>query len=197
MGWEQWLVVVSMCISASGMIFYIRDMAKGTTRPNLVSFGLWAAAPIIAAGAGYFGGADIWPTLRTLMSGLVPTGICIAAFVLHNKFWKISWFDVVCGMFSLGALGAWLLASSHEMAVVLAVLSDVWATVPTLMKAWSHPKTETGMTYVTSFTASILVFPAIPDHSIVNIAFPLYLFFGNGLLLLVVFRKKIKKFFAF
>lgn len=44
------LVVLSAIISLSGAFAYIRDMFRGKSKPNLVTWGLWAFAPLVATG---------------------------------------------------------------------------------------------------------------------------------------------------
>ncbi len=76
---------------------------------------------------------------------------------------------------------------------MLAALADLLATIPTLVKAWRFPQTETLYTYfVGLFTASI-VLPAIPVWNIENAAFQLYLLVANTALFIVVLRGYFRK----
>lgn len=187
------LVLMSLGISFVGMSLYIRDMLRGTTKPNLISYAMWASAPLVGAAAALFAGADWWGTARIVMSGLVPAIVLCTALFLPQAYWKLSAFDFICGVFSLLALGVWLIAGSPTYAVLIAAIGDAAATFPTLRKAWFHPETETGMTYVLGFIAALIVFPAIPEFTIVNASFQIYLLSANCALLLVVYRKKIFK----
>lgn len=45
MSFVHWLVMVSAAVSIGGASAYIRDTLKGTTKPNRVSWFLWALAP--------------------------------------------------------------------------------------------------------------------------------------------------------
>lgn len=163
-------------------------MIKGRTKPNLVSFGMWASAPLIGAGAALSGGADVWATSRILMSGLVPGAVFITAMFVRQAYWKLTLFDALCGAFSVIALFAWLYVGSPITAVLLAVLGDVAATVPTLVKSWKFPETETGKTYLLGLVASLLALPAIPVWDIVNSSFQIYLVSANIALVIVVYR---------
>lgn len=152
---------------------------------------MWASAPLIGAGAALSGGADTWATSRILMSGLVPSAVFITALLIRTAYWKLNTFDILCGVFSLCALIAWLFAGSPVVAVLLSVMGDVAATIPTLVKGWKYPETETGKTYVFGLIASLLALPAIPVWDVVNASFQLYLVAANVLLALVVYRKLI------
>lgn len=191
--WQHWLVLLSVGISLTGGIAYIRDMARGKSKPNLVTWGLWAFAPLIATGAALSAEADAWSTVRIFMSGFGPLLVFLAAFVVRQGFWKLGPFDYACGALSLVALGAWLIADSPVLAILLAAIADLFATLPTVLKAWKHPETETLYTYfVGLFTASIVI-PAIPSWTIENAAFQVYLLLANITLFAIVLRGHLRR----
>lgn len=181
-------MLVSALVGLSGTFAYIRDMFRGKSKPNLITWGLWAFAPLIATGAALSASADVWSTVRIFMSGFGPFLVFLFAFVVRQGYWKLSKFDYICGILSLIALGTWLLADSPVLAILLAAIADLFATLPTLFKAWKHPETETLYTYLVGiFTASIVI-PAIPVWNIENAAFQIYLLIANTALFVVVLR---------
>jgi len=184
----HWLVILSTVLSLSGSFAYIRDMFRGKSKPNLVTWGVWAFAPLIATGAALSASADIWATVRIFMSGFGPLLIFIFAFIVPQSYWKLSKFDFACGGLSLIALFAWLGANSPVLAILLAAIADLLATLPTIIKAWKYPETETVYTYfIGLFTASIVI-PAILVWNIENSAFQIYLLIANTSLFLIVMR---------
>lgn len=184
----HWLVLLSAAISLSGAFAYIRDMFRGKSKPNLVTWGLWGFAPLIATGAALAAGADNWSTIRIFMSGFGPLLVFLAAFLVRQGYWKLSKSDYACGGLSLIALGAWLLADSPVSAILLAAMADLFATLPTIFKAWRFPETETLYTYFAGFFTATIVIPAIPVWNIENAAFQVYLLIANTALFLVVLR---------
>lgn len=188
----HWLVLASAAISLSGAAAYIRDMFRGKSKPNLITWGLWGFAPLIATGAALSAHADNWATVRIFMSGFGPLLVFLSAFIVRRGFWKLSAFDFVCGALSLVALLAWLGAHSPVLAILLAAIADMCATLPTIVKAWKFPETETLYTYfVGLFTASIVI-PAIPIWNIENAAFQVYLLIANTALCFIVLRGYIR-----
>ena len=184
----HWLVVLSAGLSLSGSFAYIRDMFRGKSKPNLVTWGLWAFAPLIATGAALSASADIWATVRIFMSGFGPLLVFISAFLAPQSYWKLSFFDYACGILSLVALVSWLGADSAMLAILLAAIADLLATFPTIIKAWKYPETETVYTYLIGlFTASIVI-PAIPVWNIENSAFQIYVLIANASLFAIVMR---------
>lgn len=189
----HWLVIVSALISLSGAFAYIRDMLGGKTKPNLVTWGLWALAPMLATGAAISARADLWATGRIFMSGFGPLLITITALFVSQSYWKLSLFDYLCGFLSLIALGVWLLSGSPVYAILLLALADLFATLPTIIKAWRYPSTETAYTYLVGLFSASIIIPAIPVWNIQNSAFQIYLVIANTCLFLTVFRKYILK----
>jgi hypothetical protein len=194
LSWQHWLVLISFVISLIGGIAYLRDMFAGRSKPNLVSWGLWALAPLIATGAAISAGADTWGTARVFMSGFVPFSIFAFGLFVRQSYWKLTKFDFFCGALSLVALGAWLIADAPVTAILLAVGADFLACIPTISKALKSPETETALTFFMGLTASVITVPAIPVWTIENIAFQAYLIGINLILFgVVAYGKFLKK----
>lgn len=139
----HWLIILSAALSLSGAYTYIRDIFRGKTKPNLVSWGLWSVAALIATGAAISANADGWATVRIFVAGFTPLLISIAALMAPQSYWKLTKFDFACGALSVVALGFWLLAGQPILAILLAAIADLFALIPTITKAWKHPETET------------------------------------------------------
>ena len=189
MTFPQLLVVVSVLLMVWGAYDYLRDTLAGKTKPNRVSWSLWALAPLISLGAAFDADADVWASIRVLVGGIVPAVIFLASFINKNSYWRLGRFDWFCGGLSLAALVFWQLADSPLVAVLLATAANTLATVPTLVKAWNYPETESRLIFITSFISAILIIPAIPVWTIANSAFQIGLMLTTGALLVAIYRK--------
>ena len=189
MTFPQILVVVSVLLMVWGAYDYLRDTLAGKTKPNRVSWSLWALAPLISLGAAFDADADVWASIRVLVGGVVPAVIFLASFINKNSYWRLGRFDWFCGGLSLAALVFWQLADSPLVAVLLATAANTLATVPTFVKAWNYPETESRLIFITSFISAILIIPAIPVWTIANSAFQIGLMLTTGALLVAIYRK--------
>ncbi len=72
---------------------YIRDTLIGKTKPNLVSWSMWALAPLIGTGAAIFAHADLWATVRIFLAGFIPLLVIVASFANKQSYWKLGLFD--------------------------------------------------------------------------------------------------------
>lgn len=185
----HWLVIISALINILGACAYIRDTLSGRTQPNRVSWSLWALSPLIGTAAALSAGADIWATIRVFLAGFLPLLVFLASFVNRRSFWKITVFDFACGVLSVLALTLWLTIDAARLAILCSVAADGCAGLPTLIKAWKYPETETGATYAASFVSLVLILPAIPEWNIENAAFQIHLLVASLLLLFTTYRK--------
>jgi len=187
----HWLVVVSVIVSLAGSCAYIIDTLKGKSKPNRVSWFIWATAPLIGTAAALSAHADFWATTRIFMSGFVPLLVFIVSFINPKSYWKLTKFDFTCGICSVVAIVLWLVVNQPVLAILFAALGDCLASIPTIAKAWKYPETESGLTFVAGFFATLLVLPSITVWNIENSAFQIYLLTVNVILLYAIYRKRI------
>lgn len=116
--------------------------------------------------------------------------VVVASFVNQQSYWKVTNFDLLCGAISLSALYLWAVEDSPRAALVLAVIGDGFAALPTLIKAWRYPHTETGACHVATFISAVLVMPAIPEWNLENAAFQVYMALLYLSISLAIFRRK-------
>jgi hypothetical protein len=183
------LVIISTLLMLWGGYSYFRDTVAGRTKPNRVSWFLWALAPLVSLGAAFSADADIWASVRVLVGGVVPAVIFLGSFVNRKSYWQLTRFDWFCGGLSLTALLFWQLTSSPLIAVLLATAANTFASIPTFIKAWNFPETETRLIFINSFLSAVLIIPAIPVWNIANSAFQIGLMLTTGAVLVAVYRK--------
>lgn len=187
----HWLVILSSLISLSGGISYVRGINRGDAKPNLVTWFMWALAPLIGVGAAISAHADLWGVVRIFLAGFIPLMVIFAVFNNPRSYWKLTTFDFLCGACSLIALIIWLVIDKPVIAVLFAAIGDAFAGLPTITKAWKHPETENGLTYVASLVSVCLVLPSIQIWNIENSSFQIYLLIVNIILIYSVYRKRI------
>ncbi|MBN1779328.1 MAG: hypothetical protein JW816_03870 [Candidatus Buchananbacteria bacterium] len=189
---EAWLVIISSIISLTGIATYIRDTIASRSKPNLVTWSLWAMAPFIGTAAALAAHQANLSTVRVFLAGFAPFLVVVTSLFNPKSYWKLTRFDFTCGAISVLAIIAWLGLGSTQWAVALAVAADGLALLPTLRKAWNFPETETGLTFLAGLISTIIVMPLIPRWDIENSAFQIYLLVANSLLVLFIYRKKLK-----
>ncbi len=194
MTFAHFLVIISAIISAGGASLYIRDTLRGKTKPNRVTWSMWALAPLLGTGAALAAHADMWATVRIFLAGFLPLIVFLASFINRKSYWRSSVFDLLCGGCSGVAILVWIILDAPRLAILFTAIADGFATLPTFIKAWKFPETETGVTYIAGLIALVLVIPSIPTWNIENSAFQIYLFMANTSIIVAVYRKRFLRF---
>jgi hypothetical protein len=186
---SYWPVILGSLVNLAGTSNYIRNTIKGETKPNRMTWLMWSIAPMIGTAAALSSGVT-WATLPVFMAGLMPFLVFLASFVSPNSYWKLEQFDYVCGGLAVLALVLWYVTSNPNIAIVFAIASDLSAAVPTIIKCWKYPETETASGFTASAFNNLMSFFVITQWNFANIAFPLYLILVNTVLAFPVVRKK-------
>jgi len=188
----QYLVFLGAAVNIFGVFYYIKDILRGKTKPNRVTWLMWSVAPLIATVAALSNGVS-WAVLPVFMAGFCPFLVLIASFVNPNSYWKLGTLDYVCGFLSVLALILWGITKEANIAIMLAIASDGIAVVPTLVKAWKHPESESVIAYTTGLFNALTSFVAIKLWSFSELAFPIYLVIATSSLIFSVWHRKIFK----
>ena|SRR3989344_4499407 len=186
----QYIVFLGAGIQFLGGAAYVRDTLRGRTQPNRVTWFLWMVAPFIGTAAAVTDGVG-WVILPVFMAGFVPLLVFVSSFINKRAYWKLGIFDYGCGAFSVLALILWVLTQEPLVAIIFAIIADGFAALPTLVKSWNHPETETIWPYATTIVGAFLGFLAVKTWSISEYAFSVYLIFICGAILLAIWRERL------
>lgn len=173
-----------------GYFYYLKDIFHGQNRPNLISWSLWALGPIIGAFFQIKAGAG-WSALPTFMAGFGPLVVVFVSLWNKNAYWKITTLDIVCGIFALLALALYVLTHNLGISIIFAILSDVWAAIPTIVKSWKSPANESPQPYFVGIITNTIGLLIIKNWVFSIYSFGIYLVMINLTLIFCIYRKKI------
>jgi hypothetical protein len=148
-------VVAGAVIGFLGGLSYLAGTLRGTVQPNRVSWFMWSLAPLVAFAAEVHQGVGL-QSLTTFMVGFTPLLIFLASFANRKSAWRLTWGDLCCGGLSLAGLGLWCVTRAGNMAIVFAILADGLAAIPTLVKAYVAPESESYLGFL-AFAASAAI----------------------------------------
>lgn len=170
----HFLIILGSALNLMGTIYYMVSMSRGGAKPNRVTWFLWALAPLIGFSAALWEGAR-WSAIPILSAGLGPLFIFSYSFFVKSAYWKLTQLDYVCGALSLLALIVWFFTKNGSYAIFLMIITDGLAAVPTYIKAWKHPKTESDATFYGALLGSVAALLLVEDWRFAEYGFPLYL----------------------
>ncbi len=192
-------IILGAILSFYGGLSYLIDTLKGKTKPNRVSWFLWALAPAIAFAAEIDKGVGL-TSLMTFMAGFNPLLIVIASFVNKKAYWKLSKMDYFYGAISIFAIIIWKLTGEGNLAIFFAILADAFASIPTIIKSYRQPETENSTIFLFAMINSGITLLTIKVWSFAHWSFPAYIFILCALIyalvkfkLGVLINSKIKK----
>jgi hypothetical protein len=84
----------------------------------------------------------------------------------------------------------WALTDNPNLAILFSLAADLFAGIPTVIKSYKHPETESWIAYAISALGFGMGVLAIQTFTFENYAFISYLFLMNGLLALLAARKQ-------
>ena|SRR3989338_8742785 len=186
------IVYLGIVANIIGYIYYFRDIFRGGTKPNLVSWFLWMLGPFIGVFFQLKAGAGL-SALPVFMAGLGPLIVIIVCILRKNSIWKIGILDTICGLLALAALIFYMLTHNLGISILFAILSDLLAAIPTIVKTWKFPETETIGPYLSGVFANTLGLLIIKNWIFSIYSFSLYFILLNLTIIFCIYRKKIFK----
>ena len=178
-------VILGAAIGAVGQGLYVLDTVRGETQPNRVTWLLWAIAPLLAFAVEIHSGVGL-RSLMTFMVGFGPLCVFVASFVNPASFWEITRLDYVCGALSVLGTAGWLVTRHGMVALVAALTADGLAGVPTVVKAWRVPESESANVYLGGIANAGITLLTVDRVTTAVVAFPIYILVVATLLFVLV-----------
>lgn len=189
---SEWLIIGSALLVFAGSLSYLCDTLAGKVRPNRTSWLLWSVAPLIAFSAEINHGVGL-SALMTFIVGFGPLVVFVGSFFNRDAAWSFSKLDIFCGSFSVVGVVLWQVTGSGILAILLSIAADTLASVPTLVKAYSRPESESALVYFIWSISAATTLLTLDVWQPAAFAFPLYIFvLGIVLTLLITLRSRTK-----
>ena len=185
---ENWGYVAAV-LNLLGTVTYLIDTVKGKARPNRVTWFVLSIAPLVAFASMLSQQVSVAQAAMTLSAGLSPLLIFVTTFLVKHPAWKIQRFDIACGALSVLGIVVWWLTGKGNVAIVFSILADGLAFLPTLIKGYKHPETESPWTFIVGVFACVLAALTISTWDFQHAGFPVYLIIANALAVLFIYGK--------
>ncbi len=186
-----YIIIFTTFLSTFTGIIYIKNTLKWQTKPNRITWGIWATAPLIASIAMYFSQGFNWNILPVFMAWFMPLLIFLSSFVNKKSYWKLHTFDYICLFSAILALVLWWITNNPLLAIIFSILADFFAALPLIIKIYKIPETETVSPFIAWLFANLSAFLVITEWKIEEYLFSLYLVIICSVLILAYFWKRI------
>lgn len=157
---------------------YVVSTLRGQVHPNRITWALWATSAAIGAAAQWSMAVDPATVAFTAALSLMPLAVVVATFIAPpgEPDPGVSWqrrVDITCAAISGTALVAWV--ASGATALVLSIVADGVAAVPTVVQAWRRPRQDSLWPYAGGLAAVVPVLADMPPGAgLAELGWPLY-----------------------
>lgn len=188
---KQIIGAVAVALTFIAYIPYYRDILKGKTHPHVYSWSLWGLLTVLIVALQIKGGAGP-ATWVTASAGLLCLGVVALSLKIGKKDIILS--DTITAILSLIAIGFWLLANQPIVSIILVVIADTLAFIPTVRKSWNQPHAETLSLYITNALRFTLALLAVEHYTILSSLWLVAWAAMNGLFsIMLIIRRRQQK----
>lgn len=173
---------------------YIVAVIKGSVRPRIVSWGAWAVLAGIMTVSAYFEGE-----MPSAVLSFVSLVSCLSVSILgwRNGIGRFTKIDKICLLGAFIGVISLLAFRDPLIAIIIALVVDAVAFVPTLMHAWQEPAEESLLCFsLSAIGGGLALFAAISaDASLVGLLYPVYALAFNMVAALLIATGRISSLF--
>ncbi len=162
---------------------------NGRSQPNPITWFFWALAPAIVLFALLSKGSTGPVLWITFVLSLGPAIVFLLS--LYKSPWRAHFTPttIVCAVLAVIGVVLWQITNNPLHAIIFSILVDLFASVPTLEKAYRRPRSEYPMPYAISALSMLITLFTIQGATI-DYLFPLYMLLINCLLFAVPYFRK-------
>jgi len=181
--------IIGAIIGSLGGFYYLYATLAGKAQPNRVTWLLWGIFPMVIFAAQRAQGVQglSW---ASFVAGFTPLLVVAASFFNEKAYWKTTALDL--GLMAAAVIGIilWAVTDNPNLALLFSLLADMLASLPTLIKAWRHPASESWKAYAISTFGFGISLLSEQTYNFENTAFVAYVFILNGALAVLASRSR-------
>jgi hypothetical protein len=184
---KEVIAITAAILAVIGNVPYLRDVIRKTIKPHPYTWFVWS----IVSAVTFFGqlakGAGV---------GAIPTGaseiftIIIFLLSLRYGFKNIRKKDTVFLVIALLGLIPWFYTKDPTISVIIVVIIDVVAFIPTLQKTKENPETENHILFSMNAVRHLLTLFSLEAYNIATTLHSIAMIFINSLMTYLILRKK-------
>jgi hypothetical protein len=188
----EYYAIIGAVIGSLGGCYYLYETIAGKAQPNRITWLLWGLFPLIIFVAQRAQGvkAVSWTSFG---AGFLPLLVVIASFFNQNAYWKSQRRDYLLMAAAIVGIILWGVTDNPNLALLFSLVADMLASVPTLIKAYRHPSSESWIAYAISTFGFGMCLLAVQIHNLENSAFVAYVFILNGALAALASRRRMAR----
>jgi len=184
---------VGALIALGASLYYIYHIIKGSTRPQRITWGVWALAALLGFATAKAGGAGPGVYVIAVYVFLTSIVFILSLFPKYGKPDREQ-YDFLVGFLAVSGIIAWKFFNLPlDFAAAVAVIADALALWPTLRGTWRQPDSEPIQVWAADAVAALFGVIAVTEKNFASMAFPVYLALGQTLIVIILLRRNLSK----
>lgn len=185
---EAFLVIASV-VTIGSAIPYLRDILRGTTKPNLTSWITWTLLTGVATAAEIAAGEYVAAIFTS--AAVVETGLVVALGLSKRVYVRYTAFDVWCQIGAVVGIMLWQLFDSPAIGVIASVIIDFIGALPTVRHSWQAASEETWQAFALAGLGGLFGLLALTTYNFVNLPYTVYIVLINILIAsIIIYRRR-------
>ncbi|HSX05623.1 MAG TPA: hypothetical protein VLF69_04100 [Candidatus Saccharimonadales bacterium] len=181
------LGILALVLNIIGYVPYIRDILRGKVKPQRITWGIWTILTTIAAVNQVKNGGG-WSSLFFISTVL----LVATTFMLSIKrgMGGASKLDMICLAAAIVLFGYWATVHNTRLSTLVAVFIDGVGAIPTVVKTFHKPETESYPQWVLAGIGGLCTMLAVTKPDWALLIYPAYVFVMNGVIVGVKFWRE-------
>ncbi len=170
----NWGLLSAVIIFLSGYP-YVRAIISGrVSKPVTSTWLLTSIIGMIILITSFQGGSKWENTLLPILAGAINP---VVILILSLRYGEYKWgrLDKICACLCCVTIFIWQITNSPTLGLIGAIVVDVFALYPQVVKNWKEPKDEVLLPWAAFSLASALSILAISEWTIGQALFPIYM----------------------
>ena len=190
---QQLFLSLGSILFTISYLVYIKAIIKGQARPHRTTRLVILFLATLTAFSLYTQNSQ-----SAFWLAAISSFFSLIIFVLSLKYGMGGWSrtDIICLIFAVIGIILWKTTNNPSLALYLAIAADFTGFFPTLVKTYRLPKSEYWLATGTGGLGAFFNLISIRIFSIQEIAYPLYLLVMESILLFLILRPNIRKYFS-
>lgn len=188
----EYCAIVGAIIGSLGGFYYLYETIVGRAQPNRITWLLWGIFPMVIFVAQRAQGVE-GVSWASFVAGFTPLLIVASSFFNKKAYWKSEPRDYYLMAAAVVGILLWAMTDNPNLALLFSLVADVLASVPTLIKAYRHPDSESWIAYAISTLGFGISLLSVQTYNFENSIFVAYVFLLNGALAVLASRSDKQK----
>jgi hypothetical protein len=185
---ERILGLLAALVISTGQVIYVINCLRKKITPSVLSWFGWAClmgtslvSQIVHEG---------WQWSMTGIASSTVGCLVIAVVAWRSGNFSFRRIDLAFLIAGLGCVGVYVVSDDPWVTTVFAIIADALLGIPTILKAYREPALERSPAWLLGVVSSTLALVICIHHHLIYMLFPAYLWLFNGLVALLVWRRR-------